>query len=100
MIRSISRLPPVMEDLALIVDDGVAAAAVESCISAAAGGLLRQIELFDHYRGEQIGGGKKSLAYRLIYQSDERTLTDEEVAAVREKIVGEVEAQLGGRLRS
>jgi len=98
-VRSISRFPPVVEDLAVVVDEGVAAAVVESCIAAAAGNLLREVELFDHYRGEQIGEGVKSLAYRLTYQSDERTLTDEEVATVRGKVIARVEEQLGGRLR-
>ncbi|MCP3964101.1 MAG: phenylalanine--tRNA ligase subunit beta [bacterium] len=99
-VHGISSFPPVVEDLALVVDDGVTAAAVESCISRAAGDLLRAVELFDHFRGEQIGEGKKSLAYRLTYQSDDRTLTDQEVAAVRQQVVAAVEQQLGGRLRS
>ena len=99
-IRSLPQHPPVVEDLALIVDDGITAAAVESCIVAAAGKLLRNVELFDHFRGEQVGEGKKSLAYRLTYQSDERTLTDDEVARLRERILTKVEEKLSARLRS
>jgi len=52
------------------------------------------------YRGEQIGAGKKSLAYSLTYQSGERTLTDDEVLKIRQRIVRELERQLGAKLRS
>ncbi len=99
-IRSIPRFPPVVEDLAVVVDDALPAARVEALAREAGGELLHEIQLFDVYRGEQIEAGKKSLAYRLTYQADDRTLTDPEVAAVRERIVEQVEKQLGGRLRS
>ena len=58
------------------------------------------VNLFDVYRGEQIGPGKKSLAYRLTYQAAERTLTDEEVAGIRQRIVDHLDQDLGAKLRS
>lgn len=61
--------------------------------------MLANVMLFDVYRGENIGAGKKSLAYQLTYQHQERTLTDEEVAKLRERIVRRLEQELGAQLR-
>jgi phenylalanyl-tRNA synthetase beta chain len=58
------------------------------------------LRLFDVYRGDQIGSGKKSLAYSLTYQSPERTLTDQEVAQIRNRMIYRLEQELGARLRS
>ncbi len=60
---------------------------------------MRRVELFDLFRGEQLGAGRKSLAYRLTYQAEDRTLTDAEVAEVRRAVVAAVESATGGRLR-
>jgi phenylalanyl-tRNA synthetase beta chain len=60
---------------------------------------LRAVELFDLYTGEQVGAGKKSLAYALTYQADDRTLTDAEVAQLREKITRRLAQELGAVLR-
>ena len=57
------------------------------------------MRLFDLYRGDSIGQGRKSLAYALTYQAEDRTLTDAEVAKVRSKIVRRVEKELGAELR-
>ena len=96
---AVSAFPPVVEDLAFEVDEGVAAAAVAEAIRDAGGELLRRVELFDIFRGEQLGAGRKSLAYRLTYQADDRTLTDGEAAKVRRAVVAAVETGIGGRLR-
>jgi phenylalanyl-tRNA synthetase beta chain len=96
---SVSAFPPVVEDLAFDVDEGVAAAVVADAIRDAGGELLRRVELFDLFRGEQLGAGRKSLAYRLTYQAEDRTLTDGEVAEVRRAVVAAVERVTGGRLR-
>jgi phenylalanyl-tRNA synthetase beta chain len=95
----VSPYPPVLEDLAVVVDEALPAARVEEVIRKTAGQLLEQIQLFDLYCGDQIGAGKKSLAYSLVYQSAERTLTDEEVRAVRQRIVKALQEELGGSLR-
>ena len=63
------------------------------------GELLTRLELFDVYRGEQVGQGNKSLALRLEFQAPDRTLTDDEVAGVRALIEDRI-GELGGRLRA
>ncbi|MEW6286881.1 MAG: phenylalanine--tRNA ligase subunit beta [Chloroflexota bacterium] len=98
-IRAVPEVPPVLEDIAVIVDEAVPAAQVEALIRQTGGKMLANVKLFDVYRGEQIGAGKKSLAYSLTYQSD-RTLTDAEAAAIRKKIVKRLESEIGAKLRS
>jgi phenylalanyl-tRNA synthetase beta chain len=92
--------PPVLEDLAIIVDEAIPAEQVEAVIRQAGGRTLSGLRLFDVYRGGQTGAGKKSLAYSLTYQSAERTLTDDEVLKIRQRIVRQLEKDLGARLRS
>jgi phenylalanyl-tRNA synthetase beta chain len=92
--------PPVYEDLALVVDEDVPAGDVEALVKQTAGTILREVQLFDVYRGEQLGEGKKSLAYSLVYQHPEKTLTDKEVLKIRNKIVARLEKELGAQLRS
>ena len=92
--------PPVLQDIALVVNDTVAAEEVERVIRTAGGDLLKQVRLFDVYTGDQIPAGHKSLAYALTYQTDERTLTDKEVASVHAKIVKATERELGAKLRA
>jgi len=98
-IMPVSEFPPVYEDIAIIVDESVAAESVESLIRKTGGKTVTSIRLFDVYRGEQIGAGKKSLAYSLTYQS-EKTMTDAEAAAIRTKIVKRLEQEVGAKLRS
>ena len=92
--------PPVLEDLALVVDEDVPAGKVEGLVRQTGGKILREVHLFDVYRGEQLGEGKKSLAYSLVYQHPEKTLTDKEVLAIRNKIVKRLEKEVGAQLRS
>ena len=98
-MTAISTRPPVYEDLAVVVDESLPVIRVWELISEAGAPLLRSVALFDVYRGEQVGAGRKSLAYRLTYQADDRTLTDREVAKVRERIVRQLERELGAVLR-
>jgi phenylalanyl-tRNA synthetase beta chain len=98
-LKSVPDVPPVLEDIALILDEAVPAAQVEALIRQTGGRVLTEVKLFDVYRGEQIGAGKKSLAYSLTYQA-EKTLTDKEAAAIRNKIVRRLENELGAKLRS
>ena len=92
--------PPVLEDLAIIVDEEVPAERVLDVLEQAGGRVLVGIQLFDVYRGKQIGQGKKSLAYNLSYQAPDRTLTDEEVAKIRDRIVRRLDKELNAKLRS
>jgi phenylalanyl-tRNA synthetase beta chain len=98
-IAPVSEFPPVLEDIAVIVDESVAAERVESLIRQTGGKTVTGVRLFDVYRGDQIGAGRKSLAYNLTYQSD-KTLTDAEAAAIRTKIVKRLENEVGAKLRS
>lgn len=95
----VPRFPPVVEDLAVIVDEGASAAQVEQAIRRAGGSLLRSATVFDVYRGESIGAGKKSLAYSLTYLAEDRTLSDADVEKVRTKIIRALEGQLGAAVR-
>ena len=97
-IVPVPEVPPVLEDIAVIVDESVPAARVESLIRQTGGKTVTDVRLFDVYRGEQIGAGKKSLAYSLTYQSD-KTMTDAEAAAIRARIVKRLEYELGAKLR-
>lgn len=92
--------PPVLEDLAIIVDEHIPAERVLEVLEQAGGRVLVDIQLFDVYRGNQIGQGKKSLAYNLSYQSPDRTLTDEEVAKIRDRIIRRLDSELNAKLRS
>jgi len=82
-----------------VVDDDVLAAEVEAAVTEGGGDLLERVTLFDVYRGEQVGEGKKSLALRLDFRAPDRTLTDEEVATRRRKIGSALTSQLQGRVR-
>ncbi|HET7011143.1 MAG TPA: phenylalanine--tRNA ligase subunit beta [Anaerolineales bacterium] len=99
-VTAVPAYPPVLEDLAIIVSESVAAGTVEAALRQAGGDLLTRLQLFDVYRGDQIGEGKKSLAYSLVYQAPDRTLTDEEIARVRAGVVAHLEKELGAKLRS
>jgi phenylalanyl-tRNA synthetase beta chain len=90
--------PAVRQDVAVVVDEAVPAAEVRSAVLEGGGQLLRSAEVFDLYRGEQLGGGRKSLALRLVFRAADRTLTDEEVAERRRAIEAAVEG-IGGSLR-
>jgi phenylalanyl-tRNA synthetase beta chain len=98
-LTPISVHPPVYEDLAIVVGEGVPEVEVRALIAQTGAPLVRSVGLFDIYRGEQIGVGKKSLAYRLVYQADNRTLTDKEVAKLRGKIVCRLEREIDASLR-
>jgi phenylalanyl-tRNA synthetase beta chain len=99
-VTSIPAHPAVYQDIALVVSEKTPASEVEQVIVKAGSELLREVKLFDVYRGEPIPSGKKSLAYALTYQAEDRTLTDKEVAKVHGQIVKAVEHQLGATLRA
>lgn len=78
-LAAVSKFQPVRRDLALVVDEAVEAASVQAAMQAAAGEVVRELALFDVYRGKGVDEGKKSLAFRIILQAADRTLVDEEV---------------------
>ncbi|MBH8583924.1 phenylalanine--tRNA ligase subunit beta [Thermoactinomyces vulgaris] len=95
----IPRYPAVTRDLAVTVDENVPAGRIEAGIRKVAGELLESVTLFDVFTGEQIGEGKKSVAYSLVFRTNERTLTDEEVHQIHERIVHYLTEQFGAQLR-
>jgi phenylalanyl-tRNA synthetase beta chain len=88
-----------VQDIAVVVDDAVEAHSVVDTVAAAGGDELRSVRVFDVYRGEQVGDGRKSLALRLEFRSSDRTLTDAEVAERRARIKDAIAHETGGTLR-
>lgn len=93
------KYPSVSRDIAVICDASVTVAAAEEVIASAAGKLLRNIQLFDIYRGTGIPENKKSMAFSLELRADDRTLTDSDSESVIAKVLGALENQLGAILR-
>jgi len=98
-VEPISLYPAVLQDLAVVVDDAIPASAVQSLIAKAGGFLLKEVRLFDIYRGEPVPAGKKSLAYALTFQAPDKTLRDAIVAKQVQRIVKELETELKAELR-
>jgi phenylalanyl-tRNA synthetase beta chain len=92
--------PAVKQDLAFAVAESITAAELVAAARAAAGPELREMEAFDVYRGEQAGAGRKSIAFRVSFQSAERTLSDDDAAGLRERIVTALAAQFDAELRA
>ncbi len=92
--------PEVRQDLAFAVSEDVTAAALVEAAREAAGPELRTMVPFDVYRGDQVGDGRKSIAFNVAFQSAERTLSDEDAAALRERIVAALAAQFDAELRA
>src|SRR5204863_3613813 len=92
--------PAVRQDLAFVVPEEIEAGELVDAARDAAGPELREVAIFDVYRGEQAGEGKKSIALRVAFQSPERTLSDEDAAALRQKIADALAERFGAVLRS
>ncbi|WP_129595995.1 phenylalanine--tRNA ligase subunit beta [Anaerophilus nitritogenes] len=97
--KELPKYPAMTRDIALVVKDEVYVKQIEDIAKANGEDLLESIKLFDVYKGKQIEEGYKSIAYSLTYRAKDRTLTDEEVTKVHEKIVKTLEEELGGSLR-
>ena len=98
-IAPVPEFPPVLEDLALVVEESLPAERVAELIRRTGGKVVRDVRLFDVYRGDKIGAGKKSLAYSLTYQASDRTLSDKDVAGLRTHILRKLEQELAAKLR-
>ncbi len=96
--EDLTTFPVILQDLAVVVPVDVSAAQVRDVVLAGGGQLLCAAEVFDHFEGEQLGEGRKSLALRLEFRASDRTLTDEEVATKRDSIASRL-AEIGGALR-
>jgi phenylalanyl-tRNA synthetase beta chain len=98
MFQPIPRFPAIVRDMALIVDTGISHQRVLDIITSFP--LVNQVTLFDVYAGEQVPRGKKSLAYRIAFQSPAHTLTDEGVNKVQQQILNKLSDEFGATLRS
>jgi phenylalanyl-tRNA synthetase beta chain len=97
--RPVSRFPASAIDLAFVVDERVPAGAVLATLRNTAGDLAERVELFDVFRSEAIGAGRVSLAFTVSFRAPERTLTDEEVAERRQRLIDAVVRAHGAELR-
>jgi phenylalanyl-tRNA synthetase beta chain len=97
--EDLTSFPPVRQDLAIVVGAGVSAAEVLQEVRQAGGSMLRSAEVFDVYAGEQVGEGRVSLALRLVFGADDRTLTEEDVTGRRKKIMKALQKRLDADLR-
>ncbi len=98
IFQPIPRFPAVVRDIALVVDGGVSHGQVVDIIKGFS--LVQKVALFDVYSGKQVAAGKKSLAYRLTFQSPSHTLTDEEANKVQRQILDRLSSELGASLRA
>jgi len=96
----VSKFPSSDIDLAFVLADTVAASQVEASLRKGGGELLVGLELFDVYRGSGVDEGSRSLTYRLRFQAKDRTLTDDEIGAVRQSCIDQVAAKTGATLRA
>jgi phenylalanyl-tRNA synthetase beta chain len=92
--------PPVRQDVAVAVPEDVPVGELVAAARAAAGPELRELRVFDVYRGEQVGEGRKSVAFSVAYQSSEGTLSEEHATQLRDRIVAALAGQFGAELRA
>jgi len=97
--KSLPKFPSVARDIAIVVSEEITAGQVEEIIRNKGGKLIEDVKLFDIYRGSQIQEGYKSMAYSIVYRSDEKTLSEEDIAKVHNKILNSLVNQVGAALR-
>ena len=97
--EALPRFPSIVRDIALVVNKEQAAGELESIILDAGGELLKQVQLFDHYEGEHLEDGKKSLAFSLTYLDPEKTLRDTDVEEIHQVVLARLESEAGATLR-
>lgn len=93
------KYPSTSRDIALLVDEDMEVGAIEAVINENGGNILESVKLFDVYRGKQVEEGKKSVAFALVYRDAEKTLTDEDVAEVHDKVLAALKDKLNAVLR-
>ncbi len=93
------KYPSIYRDIAIVLDNHIKAEDVYKIIRETDNSILKEINLFDYYEGKQIPAGKKSLAYSLVYRLDERTLTEEDINPIHEKVIKNLKDKLGAVLR-
>ena len=99
VFQPISRFPSIKRDLALVLPENTPAQSILRCVRQSAGELLANLELFDEYRGEGIDSGRKSLALSLTFRDSSRTLKEETVDALVDKVLSELRKMYEAHLR-
>lgn len=97
--KALPKYPSIKRDIAILLDDTINASGIYDVIKEEARGLVRSVDVFDLYKGQQIEVGKKSLAYTIEYRSDERTLNDKEVNDIHKKVQDALTKRLGAQIR-
>ena len=98
-VRALPKLPAVTRDIALVMEEGTTVGSVLDVIRKTGGALLEKAEMFDIYRGAQLLSGKKSVAFSLTFRNAERTLSDDDVNPLMQKILAACEAECSATLR-
>lgn len=97
--KEFSKFPSIKKDVAFIVDRNLESAIIEKQIKKSAGSLLTNIEVFDVYTGEHVDENKKSIAYSLTFSDSKKTLTDDEVTGIFNKVIADAERVFGAEIR-
>jgi phenylalanyl-tRNA synthetase beta chain len=98
--REVSKFPPVIRDLALVVDEDLAAQALLDAMTAESPPIVQDLQIFDVYRGRGVEPGKKSLAFRVVMQDTSKTLTDADADAVIGQLTDLLTIRFGAKLRT
>lgn len=93
------KYPATSRDIALLVEEDIQVGEIEAIIKQEGGSILEQVQLFDVYRGKQVAEGKKSVAFALTYRDKQKTLTDEDVAKVHNKVLDALKEKIHAVLR-
>jgi len=97
--KAIPKHPAVERDIAVLVKDDITSRQIEEIVKETAGELLESVKMFDIYKGKQIAEGYKSVAYALIFRAEDRTLVDEEVSKIFERVLEALASKLEAQLR-
>ena len=97
--RAIPKYPAVERDMAVLVKDEITSMQIETIVKNTGGELLESVKMFDMYKGKQITEGYKSVAYELVFRAEDRTLVDEEVNKIFNKVLKSLESEIGAQLR-
>lgn len=100
LVQEISKFPPVRRDIAIIVDNDISAHSLLSCMQALESAIISDISLFDIYRGKGMESNKKSLAFRVLLQDTEKTLTDEQAESAISSLIKVLKNKFGAELRN
>ena len=97
--KPLPKFPSIERDIAIVVSDEISAGQIDEIIRTKGAKLVEKVELFDVYKGSQIEEGYKSLAYKIVYRSSEKTLTEKDITKAHNKILNSLANQVGAILR-